>query len=322
MTTLFETLRKPVMQAPIGSACSTELALAVANAGGIGSLALTWSSPEEAAETVRHMHENTRGIFTANYALSFEPVSLVAALDAGVPAVVLSWGMSERAIALINQSNAALGVQVGSLAAAQRALDAGADFLVCQGLEAGGHVQSTTALALLLRQVLELTDIPVIAAGGMATARDVANTIAAGATAAALGTRFVNALESRAHPAYQQAIMAAGCNDTAYTCCFDGGWPHSNSRVLRNATLDRWEAAGCPQPGSRPGENSIVATTESGWNVPLYHIASPVEKTTGDLLNMALYAGMGASRINDVLPAAQIVEQLCAELPETKTIKP
>ncbi len=315
MTTLFERLERPIMQAPIGSACSTELALAVANAGGIGSLALTWSSPREAAQIVRYMNENTRGYFTANFALSFEPVALVAALEAGLPAVVLSWGMSDRAIELIKNSDAALGIQVGSLAAAQQALAAGADFLVCQGLEAGGHVQSTTGLALLLQQVIAATDLPVIAAGGMATARDVALTIAAGATAASLGTRFVNALESRAHPAYQQAIIDAGSDATAYTCCFDGGWPHSNSRVLRNATLDRWEAAGCPQPGNRPGENSVVATTASGWEVPLYHIASPVDTSKGELLNMALYAGMGASQINDVLPAAQIVEQLCAELP-------
>ena len=314
MNNLFSNITRPIMQAPIGSACSVELALAVTNAGGIGTLAFTWDSPESVTKTVAFMNRNTDGLYAANYVLAFEPRSLKAALDAGIPAIMFSWGMSPEPIELVRRSDALLGIQVGSKAAAETAINLGADFLICQGNEAGGHVQSSTNLEALLKEVVALAEIPVIAAGGIANADDVAGVLEAGASIASLGTRFVNASESLAHSSYQQAIIGATVDDVAYTCCFDGGWPHSNSRVLRNNTLNQWEAAGCPQPGQRPEENAIVATTAAGWEIPRYHIASPVNTTTGEVLDLALYAGTSVARIHDVLPAADIVEQLCTKL--------
>ncbi|MFT7652122.1 MAG: nitronate monooxygenase [Limisphaerales bacterium] len=312
---IFDPLTYPIMQAPIGSACSVELASTVTNAGGMGSVALTWHSPDQARECVQQLKALCNGLFAVNYVCAFEIASLEAALDAGAPVITLSWGMPSDKIAVVKNANVLLGIQVGSVEGARQAVDLGADFLICQGIEAGGHVQSSTPLSSLIRDVVAFDNgIPIVAAGGIATATDVADVINAGATIASLGTRFVNAYESNAHPLYQQAIVDAEDEDAVFTACFDGDWPYASVRVLRNSTITQWEACGCPPVGQRPGEGERVATTASGWEVPRYHIASPVKTTYGEVLDLALYAGTSSAKIQDVLSAEEIVHQLTAGL--------
>ncbi len=315
---LFAQMDHPIIQAPIGSAESLDLVQAVAESGGMGSLAMTWTQPDTAHDQVSRLKARTQGLFAANFVLSFPPKSLQAALAAGVPVVTFSWGISSQHIESVHQAGALAGVQVGSVTGAKRAIGSGADFIICQGREAGGHVQSTNALANLLPAVLSVAaQTPVIAAGGIADNHDVAWAQSLGATGVMLGTRFVAAEESKAHRMYQRAIVGACAKDTSFTWCFDGDWPYSGHRVIRNATLEHWEADGCPLPGNRPGENETVATTAKGWAIPRYHIASPVDTTTGDVLDLALYAGTGCSKINEILPAKEIIKRLC-EKPEHK----
>ena len=311
---IIERLDYPLVQAPIGSAESLELVEAVAEAGAMGTLAMTWADPDTAHQQILHLKSRTEGLFAANFVLSFLPRSLEAVLLAGAPVVTFSWGISAEHIRTVHKAGAVAGVQIGSACAAARAITAGANFLICQGNEAGGHVQSSTALADLVPAVVRVAgDTPVIAAGGIADGRDVARVRRLGAAAAMLGTRFVAAEESKAHDDYQQAIVRAKASDTSFTWCFDGDWPYSGHRVIRNATLENWEACGCPLPGNRPGEGETVATTAKGWAIPRYHIASPVQSTTGDVLGLALYAGTGCSKIEDVLPAKEIIERLFEE---------
>jgi nitronate monooxygenase len=232
--------------------------------------------------------------------------------------VTFSWGIAPELIAKAHDAGASVGVQVGSVGGARRAIGAGADFLICQGLEAGGHVQSTTRLADLVAGVDELeTKIPVIAAGGLADADDVAYYLERGADGAMLGTRFLATHESRAHSEYKSAILESGPDETSYTWCFDGGWPYSGHRVIRNGTLDAWEAQGCPQPGSRPGEGDPIALLKSGEWLPRYHMASPVDTTAGPVREMALYAGTGCARIERLASAHDLVEDLSRHLPSS-----
>ncbi len=307
--------RHPIMQAPIGSACSLELVRAVTNAGGIGSFAITWHTPEQAVACVEELNATTQGAYAINYVCTFECPSLPQVLEAGVPIMTLSWGMPKLTIKRIKATNTVLGLQVGSPEGAKAAADLGADFIICQGFEAGGHVQSSTPLIPLLESVGALDlGVPLVGTGGIADACDVQRVLSAGASVAALGTRFLAASESAAHPDYKQAILAATDDDAVFTVCFDGDWPYAGSRVLRNRTLVRWEAAGCPPIGQRPGENDLIATTQSGFKVPRYHIASPVNTTRGNLLDLALYAGTSSGRINRVADAADIVAELSADL--------
>src|SRR5690349_8971687 len=155
------------------------------------------------------------------------------------------------------------------------ALDLGADYLVCQGTEAGGHVQANRGLYETLPDVLkEARQVPVIAAGGIANGDGIRKALLASASGAMLGTRFVATAESNAHPAYQRALMAAHAKDTVLTVCFERGWPNAIHRALRNQTFVMWEAAGCPPAGKRPGERDILATRPDGSQVLRYQTAS------------------------------------------------
>jgi nitronate monooxygenase len=305
-------LRYPIMQAPYGGPV---LAAAISNAGALGNVSL-WVGTEEAArERVQLMRQSTAQLFAVNYVLSFEPRSLPAALDAGAPLVHFSWGVPPAAMAAtVRQRRALFGVQVATVDGASAALDAGASYLVCQGIEAGGHVQSSTPLYELLPRIVEQAkDTPVLAAGGISRGRDIARALGAGASGVLLGTRFVATQESMAHPEYKAALVGAASTDTALSVCFQDGWPGALHRTLRNGTLERWEAAGCPPVGQRPGEGDVVARLADGSAVARYHFASPQRGVEGDVMDLALYAGAGVGAIADLPPAAELITRLWEE---------
>jgi nitronate monooxygenase len=304
----------PLVQAPIGACARPGLVAAVGEAGAIGTLACTWAPPAELGAVVGRVRELSQRRFAANLVLWFGvDAQLDALLALGVPVLTFSWGQPGRArIARCHRAGARVAVQVGSAAGARRAAADGADALIAQGVEAGGHVQSTTALDDLLGPVLDAAaTTPVIAAGGLALPGDIARVRALGAAAAMLGTRFVATAESAAHAAYKAALVGADARATALTVCFSGDWPHAPHRVLRNATLERWEEAGCPPPGRRPGEDSPPAT-RAGTAIPRYGDAPPLAGDTGALDEMCLYAGVGCSAIDDVPTAAEVIERLRA----------
>lgn len=307
-------LRVPIVQAPTGSIAGQELAIAVAQAGGMGALALTWTAREQAAQSVRQVCEATSAPFLVNFALAFPPNSLNAALEAGARIVAFSWGDPQPYLSVVRQAGAKWGVQVTNVAGAKRAVELGADFLICQGVEAGGHVQSTTPLSELLpRLVEEVGAAPVLAGGGLATGADIARVLRMGAAGAVLGTRFVATRESRAHEGYKQRLVQATSDDTALTVCFDGGWPQAMHRVLRNTTLEIWEAAGSPPVGQRPGENESVGASTNGEPILRYEDTAPRQGFTGDIEAMCLYAGTGCNHIHDVPTVGEILARLWAE---------
>ena len=310
----FLSLRYPILQAPIGSIASTTLAATVSNSGGMGSLALTWTEADVAAQLVRELRDKTANLFFANFVLSFPLISFDAVLEAGAPAITFSWGQPDKLIDNVHQHNALAGVQVGSQAGAKQAIDDGADFIICQGVEAGGHVQSTIPLSELLPSVVEIAgSVPIVAAGGLSNGKDLAWAIERGASAVMLGTRFVATAESFAHPDYKQALVAAKSADSIYTQCFNRLWPNASHRVLRNKTLDDWEAAGCPQPGQRPGEDDVIAEGSAYDTVIRYDDAPPVETTKGLILECCLYAGTGCGNIKDVPPGALLLSNIWSE---------
>ena len=273
-------------------------------------MGLTWTPPDAAAAHVREVRERVGDApFQGNFALAFPPTALEAALAAGLPIVTFSWGDPTPYLELCRAYGARIGVQVTNLLGAVRMMDLGVDFLVTQGVEAGGHVQSTTALDELLDAVAEL-GIAVVAAGGLADGADVRRVLDLGASGAMLGTRFVATGESRAHAGYKGALVAG--RETALTGLFDGGWSYALHRVLRNSTLESWEAAGCPPPGLRPGEGDALGEAPGG-TILRYEDAAPRVGFTGEIEAMCLYAGMGVDRISDLPPAGDLVRRLAAE---------
>ena len=305
-------LTAPIMQAPIGGAASVALVTAVGKAGGLGSLALTWPKPEDGLADAAKLKASNVPFFV-NFVLGFPNLALPLILDLGVPAVTLSWGIDAKIIARIKSSGAKVGVQVGSALGAKHAIEAGADFIIVQGNEAGGHVQSTTPLWQLLNETRALAGkTPMIAAGGISSGVQIAALLKHGASAVMLGTRFVAATESSAHALYKKAIVDAAAKDTAFTNCFDIDWPFAMHRVLRNSTFENWEAAGSPISPNRPGEGNIVAT-DGERKLIRYCDESPSEDTEGDVLGTCLYAGTGVDHIKSVEPAGDIVKRLWTE---------
>lgn len=306
-------LRYPIFEACHGRATSPELAIAVSNAGAMGALA-SLAAPDDARIAVSRVRSATKGPFVINWILRSPPVSLQAALDAGAPIVQFSWGVPTREmISAIRAAKAKLGMQVTSAESARAALDLGADYLVCQGTEAGGHVQATRGLYEALPIVLEeAKQKPVVASGGIGNGQAIHKALLAGASGAMLGTRFVATVESNAHPAYKQAVVAAHAKDTALSVCFQDGWPATH-RALRNRTFIMWDAAGCPSPGKRPGEGDIVATGPDGSKVLRYSYLSPLRELEGAVTECALFAGLGVGFVKDVPTAGELVERLWRE---------
>ncbi|MDG4791567.1 nitronate monooxygenase [Micromonospora sp. WMMD1102] len=256
--------------------------------------------------------------FGVNLVLDF-PVAanLAACLAEGVPVVSTFWGDPAEVHGPIEAAGAMHLHTVGSVAEARQAAEAGVDVLVAQGWEAGGHVRGQVSTMALVPAVVDAVHpLPVVAAGGIADGRGLAAVLTLGAQAGWLGTRFVAATEAGSHDEYRRAVMAADPGDAVHTGCFDGGWPDAPHRVLRNATLDRWLAAGSPAGPDRPGEGDVLATDAEGRQHLRYADIVPVTGMTGQLDELARYAGQCAGTVRDVAPAAAIVESLVRQAAE------
>jgi len=308
-------LKYPIFEAPHGPATCPELATVVSNAGAMGALA-DLRTAEQARDAVTKVRLATKGYFVVNFILQLQSdlTSIQAALESGAPIIQFSWGVpTKEMISAIRAVKAKLGMQVTSAESARVALDLGADYLVCQGTEAGGHVQATRGLYEALPIVLEeAKQKPVVAAGGIGNGEGIRKALLAGASAAALGTRFVATAESNAHPDYKRAILAAHAKDTALTICFQDGWPAMH-RAMRNRTFVLWDAAGCPSPGKRPGEGDVVAIGSDGTKLLRYRGRTPSRGFEGAVTECALYAGMGVEFIKDLPAAGELVERLWRE---------
>lgn len=310
-------LNIPIIQAPTGSIAGIELAAAVAAAGGMGGMGLTWTPTDKAVGMVEAVRAKTSKLFHVNYALAFAPDSLPMVLEAGAPCITFSWGNPTPFVERVRSHGALLGIQVTNREGARLAASLGADFLICQGTEAGGHVQATRPLREVLTEVLEVAEnIPVFAAGGIANGKQMAEVLLQGALGVVMGTRFVATEESLAHPEYKRRIVEANSDATALTVCFDGGWAYAAHRVLRNSTLEKWEAEGCPPSGKRPGEGEIVGYSDSKAEIFRYEDTAPRKGFTGKIEQMCLYAGTSVEGIDDIYGAGEVVRGVWSEAQE------
>jgi nitronate monooxygenase len=219
--------------------------------------------------------------------------------------VSFSWGVDRELIARAREADTFVLVQVGDVLAAQEAADAGADAIIAQGVEAGGHVQAATPLVELVSALRPRLDLPIVAAGGIGDAASARTVVAAGANGVACGTVFLAASEADVHSDYFECLLRADASDTVLTTLFDVGWPDAAHRIIRNETYDRWDAAGRPASGSRPGEGETIAT-RAGAPVVRYSDAQPTSNTAGSIESMALYAGMSVGAVRDRATATGI----------------
>lgn len=305
----------PVVLAPMGGAVTPRLAAAVSNAGGLGMLPLSWTPPGEVAAVVEETRQLTGRPFGVNLGLAWDQRErLASALSAGVGVVSFFWGDAGSLIGEAREAGTVVFVTVGTAAEGRAAAAAGADVIVAQGWEAGGHVWGTVStIALVPRIVDAVAPLPVVAAGGIADGRGLAAVLALGAVGAWIGTRFLAATEAAIHPDYRRRILAAGEGDTFYGTLFDRGWPDAPHRTLRNSTTDAWERAGRPAPGSRPGEDDEPAARADGSAINRYASSTPTAAMSGDIEPLPHWAGQGVGLVTEEEAAADIVRSLVVE---------
>jgi nitronate monooxygenase len=313
-------VRLPVVQAGMGGGLSGQrLAAAVSAAGGLGTIGIV--APDELRHEIAAVRAATDRPVAVNLLLPFARQGhFDAATEADV--LVTFWGRPRR-----RTSNTWIH-QCGSLDEARQARAAGADAVIAQGVEAGGHVRGTKpALQLLagLREELP-DDYPVLSAGGVVDAADVAARIEAGAEAVVCGTRFLMTEESGAHPAYKARLLEA--RETVLTQLFGVGWPAPH-RVVANQATARWLQRGSRGPAWLRAFQSATAPILSRASIslqirlaasqtpdrPLFGPAAATADGPENLVDAGpLYAGSCIERIGDIRPADELVRELAGRV--------
>jgi nitronate monooxygenase len=294
-------LTVPIVNAPMGGAAGGRLAAAVSRAGGLGMIGMG-SAATAAALTgeLRELGDLDRpfGIGLVDWVLSADPELLDVAMAASPALLCVSFGEALSWVDRARGAGVAVATQIGDVEAARRAVARGVDVLVARGAEGGGHGDLRVGTLPLLAEVLDAVDVPVLAAGGIASARAVAAVLAAGASGAWVGTAFAACTESLMTPAARDQLVAAGSESTIPTRVFDVAlhypWPATlPERVLRNDFVRRWDGReGRLDDDARAALSKAVAEED-------YRVA-PVN------------AGEGVGMVRDVRPAAEVVGRLGA----------
>jgi NAD(P)H-dependent flavin oxidoreductase YrpB (nitropropane dioxygenase family) len=298
-------VRAPIQVASMPGVSSPELVTAAARAGALAMVPAPMLSPKSLAAQLERLPRDVPGAFGVNFLApeQFLVPECIAVAARGARVVEFFYGDPDPGwIRTVHAGGALASWQVGSLEEARAAERAGCDFLIAQGTEAGGHVRGTTSLLPLLSRVLDAVKVPVLAAGGIATARDLAAVLAAGAAGARMGTRFAVTRESGAHPSYVESLLAATAADTQLTLAFSGGWPDAPHRVLRSAI----EAA----EKLPPGVIGEAALGDARIPVERFAVFLPTRDSTGHVEAMALYAGESVANVTSIRPAGELVAEL------------
>jgi NAD(P)H-dependent flavin oxidoreductase YrpB (nitropropane dioxygenase family) len=310
----------PIIQAPMGGAVGPALASAVSNAGGLGMLVLWRHDPEMMRQQIRETRALTSKPFGVNLNLEFpQEERLEVCLHEKVPVISFFWREPGRLARRAKEAGAIVLHTVGSAAAARRAVASGVDIVIAQGWEAGGHVRGRVATLPLVPAVVDAVGpTPVVAAGGIADGRGLAAVLALGAAGAWIGTRFLASHEAAIHPHYRDRLLGASEDDTMFLeDLFDVNWPNAPHRVLRNKTIEAWEAAGRPPSGRRPGEGEVIARSRFVGDVVRYQSYTPGADAEGDIDALAMWAGQGVGLVSKVEPAGAIVREIIEEAERT-----
>ncbi len=302
LTELLE-IRHPVILAPMARVSGGALAGAVSAAGGLGLIGGGYGEAEWIEAEFAAAGNQRVGIGFITWRLAERPELLEHALARSPAAVMLSFGDPAPFAPVIKEAGAKLICQVQSVAHARSAAAAGADIVIAQGGEAGGHGGARATLPLVPAVVDAVAPVPVAAAGGIADGRGLAAALMLGAAGALLGTRFYGAVESLGHPKAKLRILAARGEDTVKTSVFDTvrqlAWPAPYKiRGLANAFTERWH-------GHEAALAEAGATERARYGEAAEH---------GDFDVAGVIAGEAVGLIEEVLPAGEIVARRVAEV--------
>jgi len=299
-------IRHPIALGGMSTGTSPKLVAAVSNAGGLGIQGVSGRAPADISTLVDQVRELTDRPFGLNLLLFMSSDEQIeAVLQAGAPVLSTAWRWPDQDLRLLfaraHDSGARVVHMASTLGEAQKAAEAGADVIVAQGTEGGGHVGLMGTLPLVRMVVRAVAPLPVLAAGGIADGAGLAAALALGAEGVLLGTRFLATAESPLPDTYKQAIMASDGHDTLVTEIPDVAtgtvWPGAYARTYRNQFVQRWIG----REGELRADRRMVAASLQQ------------ARAAGDVDNGVLLFGQDAGLIDAIEPAGLVVERLVSE---------
>lgn len=297
-----------------------DLTIAVCRAGGIGALGVGFTPPELLRAYIRTIRAATDAPFNVNFITCFDNDAQVrVCAEERVPIVSWHWGHPSAAnLALLREAGVAYWEQVGTADDARRAVDAGAELVVAQGYEAGGHNyqglpgQAGMPTFVLLPSIVDAVggQAMVLAAGGISDGRGVAGALALGADGVWVGTRMVATVEAAVHEEHKRRIVAARGEDTVFSSIFGPEWPHFNPmRLQKNRVVEEWNHRLAEVPQERSGLPLVGQTVLYGQPMPMnkFNVILPTPETQADWEEMPWLMGQGAGLVHDIKPAGEVV---------------
>jgi len=288
----------PILQAGMSSYTTPELVAAVSNAGGLGIIGGLFRKPDDLREEIRKVRELTSRPFGVNHVISqVDDAAMDVTIELRVPVLSLAWGRAGETVRRAHDAGMKVIHQVNTPEEAGRAVSDGADVIVAQGYEGGGHVGAMSTLPLVPQVVDVVNGIPVLAAGGIADGRGLAAALMLGAQGALIGTRFLATPEAAGRGHSKDVILNALGSQTIASKFFDDvldlRWPGALLRAVRNPLLDRW------------------AQRQQDWALAAEQIRPSLEAAVaaGDFV----IAGESAGLIHDIVPAGELVARITRE---------
>ncbi len=287
----------PIIQGGMAWVAEYHLAAGVSNAGGLGLIGAASAPAEWVREQIREAKKLTDKPFGVNIMLMSPYADEVAKVVAeeGIKVVTTGAGNPEKYMKMWKEAGVKVIPVVASVALARRMERCGADALVAEGCEAGGHIGENTTMV-LVPQIVDAVKIPVIAAGGVADGRGVAAAFMLGAKGVQMGTHFVATKESVVHDNYKQAIIKARDIDSRVT----GRTTGHPIRVLRNQMVKQYLEL----------ENS-GASFEELEHLTLGGLRKAVVE--GDVVNGSVMAGQSAAMVKEILSCEELIQKLVKE---------
>lgn len=262
----------PIVNAPMGGAAGGKLAAAVSRAGGLGMVGMGSAGTVAGLDAeLHHLRSLSHpfGVGLVDWVLQARPELLSTALAAHPALLSVSFGDTWRWVARARDEGVLTAVQVSNSRSAHRAVDAGIDVVIARGAEAGGHGAPEVGTLPLLAELLDELPVPVLAAGGISSGRALAAVLAAGASAAWVGTAFAACTESLTPEPARRVLLDAGDTDTVTTRVFDVAqgypWPtHLPERVVRDPVVNRWGAREDDLAADEDARVQLAATLSGG----------------------------------------------------------
>jgi enoyl-[acyl-carrier protein] reductase II len=292
----------PIVLAGMGGVSMHRLAAAVSNAGGLGVLGGAGLDPQQLRAEIRATRELTDKPFAVDLLAPLPQMirpHLPVMIEEGVKIFVAGLAVPEQFISTMHEHGMKVVVMCGKVRHAQKAEAAGADAVVAQGTEAGGHTGEIGALA-LIPQVRDAVRIPVLAAGGISDGRGIAAALSLGASAVVIGTRFIATFEAQAAEGYRAALVRATDDSTTRTRCYTG----KPARCIRNPYIAEWEK-----------DPSRIKPFPEQLEVSYRNRVLDYSGAHGDVDPSRTFmpGGQGAGLIRQIEPAAKLFARLVEE---------